>query len=80
MAKAIEEVDRSGVNYRLTDMGTLLEGDWDAVMGVIRKVQARLLEETDRIYITISADIRKDKDVRLGDKIRGIQKKLGAGS
>src|SRR5205807_104981 len=35
VARSLEMVDKSGVDYRLNPMGTVLEGDWDDVCGVV---------------------------------------------
>ena len=35
VARIVDIIDRSGLPYQLTAMGTLLEGEWDEVMGVV---------------------------------------------
>ena len=34
VARSLDIIDRSGVPYQLTPMGTILEGEWDDVMAV----------------------------------------------
>jgi uncharacterized protein (TIGR00106 family) len=36
VAKVLDVVDRSGLPYQLTSMGTIVEGNWDDVMGLIK--------------------------------------------
>src|SRR5947199_354099 len=42
VARSLEIVDASGVDYRLNPMGTVLEGEWDEVFGVVRQCYERL--------------------------------------
>lgn len=78
VADALAEVDQSGVNYRLTAMGTILEGDWDQVMAILKKIHHRLLKESDRILMNISLDDRKDKtSTRIEAKVEAVEKALG---
>jgi uncharacterized protein (TIGR00106 family) len=77
VAEAVREVDRSGLRYRVTDMGTILEGDWDAVTDLLKRVHDRLLKDADRVYLTVSFDSRKDKDARLDSKVRSVEALLG---
>ena len=34
VSRSLDIIDKSGVDYRLNPMGTVLEGDWEQVMGV----------------------------------------------
>ena len=36
VAQILDIVDQSGVAYQLTPMGTILEGEWDEVMAVVK--------------------------------------------
>ena len=35
VARILDVIDRSGLAYQLTPMGTILEGEWDEAMGVV---------------------------------------------
>lgn len=37
VARSLELIEKSRVEYRLGPMGTCLEGDWDEVMAVVRQ-------------------------------------------
>ena len=37
VARSLDIIDTSGVNYRLNPMGTVLEGEWDEVFGVVKQ-------------------------------------------
>ena len=49
VARILDIVDRSGVTYQLTAMGTILEGDWDAVMKVVSECFRELQKDCPRI-------------------------------
>ncbi len=36
VSRSLEIIDASRVDYRLNPMGTVLEGSWDEVFGVVR--------------------------------------------
>jgi uncharacterized protein (TIGR00106 family) len=48
VARVLDIIDRSGLPYQLTAMGTLVEGDWDEVMGLVRRCHEAMRGETGR--------------------------------
>ncbi len=76
IAAAVKVVRESGLDYRLTDMGTIIEGDWDAVMRCLKNVRARVLKNSERIYFNITIDDRKGKRRRLGSKVESVERAL----
>ena len=77
VAAAVNEVDRSGLDYRLTSMGTIIEGDWDRVMKLVKKIRDRVLKKSKRIYFVITIDEKKDKSRRIDSKVRSVEELLG---
>jgi uncharacterized protein (TIGR00106 family) len=77
VARSLEIIADSGVPYRLTPMGTCLEGDWDAVMGVIGKCYERMSQDCRRISVSIKLDIRAGHEGRLTSKIAKVESLLG---
>jgi uncharacterized protein (TIGR00106 family) len=73
VAEAVDEADKSGLDYRLTAMGTIVEGEWDAVMKLVKKMRERLLKRSERIYLTIAIDERKDERRRLEAKAKNVE-------
>jgi uncharacterized protein (TIGR00106 family) len=86
VARCLEIVARSGLDYRLHAMGTTLEGDWDQVFDVVRRCYEALKPDCDRISCAIKVDYRKGPGGRLDSKVRHVQDlatvplKTGAGS
>jgi uncharacterized protein (TIGR00106 family) len=77
VAQAVDEIDKSGLDYRVTAMGTVIEGDWTAVMKVIKKMREKSLKHAKRVYMTIAIDDRKDSCRRIESKVKAVEDVLG---
>lgn len=77
VARSLDIVDRSGLPYRLTPMGTILEGEWDEVMAVVRGCFERMRQDCGRITTQIKVDYRAGASGRLEAKVQSVQEKLG---
>ena len=77
VAGSLDIIAKSGLDYRLNPMGTVIEGEWDEVMEVVRKCYKRMEENCDRISCSIKIDYRKGGTGRLVSKIESVEEKLG---
>lgn len=77
VAKVIKIIDQSGIPYTVTPMGTVLEGDWDAVMSLVRRCHDEVLKNSERVYTKITIDDRKGKTDRLRGKVASLEAKVG---
>jgi uncharacterized protein (TIGR00106 family) len=77
VARSLDVIDRSGVDYRLHSMGTVLEGEWDEVFAVVRKCYERMRRAAPRIVVTIKVDARRGRKGRLAGKAASVEKRLG---
>ena len=77
VARILDVVDRSGVPYQLTPMGTILEGDWDQVMGVVTACFKTLQTDCQRIGMNLKVDYRAGSASRLRSKIAKVEQHLG---
>ena len=77
VARSLEIVDESGLDYRLNPMGTVLEGDWDDVFGVVTQCFERMRKDCNRISCSIKVDYRKGAQGRLHSKVASVEKRLG---
>jgi uncharacterized protein (TIGR00106 family) len=77
VARVLDIIDRSGLPYQLTAMGTLVEGDWDEVMGLVRRCHEAMRGETGRVLTHISIDDRPQASGRLDGKVRDVERALG---
>ena len=77
VSRSLKIISESGVDYRLKPMGTVLEGEWDEVMGVVKQCYEKMRSDCKRITCSIKIDYRADKKGRLESKINSVEKKLG---
>ncbi|MBS3813622.1 MAG: MTH1187 family thiamine-binding protein [Candidatus Acetothermia bacterium] len=76
IAKAIKIVKESGLDYQLTAMGTLLEGEWDEVMDTIKECHQRLKEDHTRVETHVKIDDHAGKTGRLTGKVDSVEDNL----
>ncbi len=77
VARCLEIVDASGIDYRLNPMGTILEGEWDEVFDVVKQCFEVMRKDCNRISLSIKADYRKGKRGALESKVASVEKALG---
>jgi uncharacterized protein (TIGR00106 family) len=76
VSRSLDIIDKSGVDYRLNPMGTVLEGEWDDVMDVVRQCYERMRKDCNRVSCTIKIDYRKNHTGRLSGKTASVEKRL----
>lgn len=73
VARCLEVVSASGLDYRLHAMGTTLEGELDEVLAVVRRCFEVLQTDCDRVSCSIKIDYRKGPSGRLRSKVRKVE-------
>jgi uncharacterized protein (TIGR00106 family) len=73
VARCLEIVASSGLDYQLHAMGTILEGEWDQVFGVIERCFEALRPDCSRITCTLKVDYRAGHTGRLRAKVDHVQ-------
>ena len=77
VARILDIVDRSGITYRLTPMGTILEGDWDQVMAVVTDCFRALQSDCHRVGMNLKMDYRAGTESRLESKVDAVEGHVG---
>ena len=77
VARILDLVDKSGVPYQLTPMGTILEGEWPEVMAVVTACFEALRADCDRVSAQVRIDYRKGPAGRLRSKVDAVERRLG---
>ena len=77
VATVLDIVDSSGLPYRLTPMGTIVEGEWDELMRLVKKCHRKMMRHEERVLTRIIIDDRKGKTGRISHKVRAVEKRLG---
>ncbi len=76
VSKIIDAIDKSGVSYQLTPMGTIVETDTMKEALVVIELAYEQLSECERVYSSLKFDIRKNTKNRLKTKIASVEKVL----
>ena len=77
VARSLDIVDRSGLDYRCHAMGTTVEGDLDSLLKVVKQCFEAMAVDCDRIECSIKFDYRKGYTGRLDGKVASVEQKLG---
>lgn len=77
LAEVIGLIDKSGLPYRVTAFGTLIEGDWDALMDIAKQSRDAIRKKTDRVLILIRLDDYGDRTDLLNTTVAHVEKQLG---
>ncbi|MGC9375352.1 MAG: MTH1187 family thiamine-binding protein [Bacteroidales bacterium] len=78
VGEVIQMIKESGVRYKLTAMGTIIETETiDEALAIVSKSYKVLEPYSNRVYSSVKLDIRKGKSNRLEEKIKSIESKIG---
>lgn len=76
VSKVIDAIDKSGVPYQLTPMGTIIEASsMKEALGIVELAYEQL-DGCERVYSSLKFDIRKNCENRLKTKIESVKKVL----
>lgn len=79
VSKAVKAIKDSGVEYKLTAMGTIFEtANTVSAFELIEKAYQSLANDSDRVYATIKMDINRKKDHALNSKIESVENLIGS--
>lgn len=77
LAGVLKIVDASGLPYKINPMGTVVEGEWDEVMKLVKKCHDIVMKSGERAITSISIDDRKGKPNRIEEKVKSIERRIG---
>lgn len=77
IAELIKIIETTGIDYQLTPMGTILEGNWDQIMDVIKRCHFTALKNSRRVLTTIRIDDFQGRTGRIQGKVNSVMKRLG---
>ncbi|RLI79568.1 thiamine-binding protein [Archaeoglobales archaeon] len=77
VAKAVKIIEKSGFDFKLTAMGTILKvGSFEELGKLIDRIVEEMKAECPRIYVVVKADERF-KDYDLDYKVKSVEEKMG---
>jgi len=67
------------IKYELTAMGTIIEGDLENLLDLVKKMHRVVLDSAGimRVVTTVKIDERRDKDASISSKIEAVRRELG---
>ncbi len=77
VARSLEIIEASGLDYRLHAMGTIIEGEIDQVLDVLRRCLEAMAQDCNRITCTAKLDYRRGYQGRLESKVTSVEQTLG---
>lgn len=68
--KAIAVIDKSGLEYRVGAMETVIQGEYDKIMNVVKEAQQVCLDAgADEIVVTMKVHAKRGGDVSWDEKL-----------
>lgn len=77
VARCLDIIDSSGLQYRLHAMGTVVEGELPELLDTLQRCFAALQADCERITCTVKFDYRGGSESRLETKPASLEAKLG---
>lgn len=78
VALSLELIKASGLDYELTAMGTIVEGNRSEVFKLIERVHENMAAISDRVITHIKIDDRKGYTGRIQGKTESVKAKMKA--
>ncbi|TWU28488.1 MTH1187 family thiamine-binding protein [Bythopirellula polymerisocia] len=77
VAQCVDLVDRSGLNYEVHSMGTIVEGELAEVMDLMKQCIEKMAEKSNRVTCSAKLDFRRGMSGRLTSKVDRVEQHLG---
>ena len=77
VAECMKIVEDSGLRYKINPMGTVVEGEYEEVMALVRRCHTKVIEMCPRVITTIKIDDRKGAKGTIDKKVQSVEQKLG---
>jgi uncharacterized protein (TIGR00106 family) len=77
VARCIDLVDQSGLDYELHAMGTIVEGELQDVLNLMQQCIEETAKFSDRVTCSAKLDFRRGKSGRLKSKVESVEQRLG---
>jgi uncharacterized protein (TIGR00106 family) len=77
VAECVELIDQSDLDYELHAMGTIVEGELDQVLDLLRRCIEQVARHSDRVTCAAKLDFRRGQSGRIRSKVDSVEEKLG---
>jgi uncharacterized protein (TIGR00106 family) len=78
VARAVKVLEQEkGIRYEMTAMGTIMEGDLDMIMEVVKKMhEGTFVDGVARVLTMVKIDDRRDRAEGMKAKVDSLKNKL----
>lgn len=77
VADCVKVLKNTGANFKVNAMGTVIDGDLDDILMLVKKMHSVPFEKgVQRVITTVSIDDRCDKKVTSSEKVESLMKRL----
>lgn len=76
VSRVVDIIDKSGIRYQLTSMGTIIEGSPDEVWVLIRRCHEAMRHCAARVHTHITIDDREGEEHAIKSKVDDIERHL----
>ena len=77
VARVLNIIDTSELDYRMNPMGTVVEGEWDELLDLLTRCFRALEKDSERISLQVKFDYRKGFSNAIEGKLRSVEDKAG---
>ncbi len=79
VAQAVKVLQKEkGIKYELTAMGTIIEGDLERLLALVRRMHEAVFDTgAVRVLTVIKIDDRRDKTSSMSSKMEALRRELG---
>ncbi len=77
IASLVKIIEGSGLDYRMTAFGTLVEGSWEQLIALARECHFAVRNKTERVLTMIRIDDYGDRTGEIEGAVKRVEQKLG---
>jgi uncharacterized protein (TIGR00106 family) len=77
VAKVVDMIDKSGLPYHLTATSTIVEGEWDEVMPLVKQCLDDVRRSAPRVVATIKIDDEGGAKGQLEANVQAVEELIG---
>ena len=77
LGEILKLIDASGLAYQLTPTGTCIEGDWDAVMRLVRQCHDHARSISPHVITTLTIEDEEGAGDKITANVVALEERLG---
>jgi uncharacterized protein (TIGR00106 family) len=77
LAEILKLVDDSGIPYKLTPLGTCIEGEWDEVMALVRQCHEKARSVSSHVFTTLRIEDEEGATNKIQDNVTSVERAAG---